>query len=152
MTVTGSDHRIALERALSRLLTGQPEALRANPDRVEGLLRDEVPRAAREIAAVAAAQRAGITFRSAEEVLKVLREDTPVSDELAAWAVGVWQRAGGAAAVPERGHERGQEQGHGHGAAREAWVGEGTAQRWVCLLYTSPSPRDRTRSRMPSSA
>ena len=23
---------------------------------------------------------------------------------------------------------------------------------WVCLLYTSPSPRDRTRSRMPSSA
>ena len=26
------------------------------------------------------------------------------------------------------------------------------AQGWVCLLYTSPSPRDRTRSRMPSSA
>ena len=25
-------------------------------------------------------------------------------------------------------------------------------QRWYCLLYTSPSPRDRTRSRMPSSA
>ena len=25
-------------------------------------------------------------------------------------------------------------------------------QFWVCLLYTSPSPRDRTRSRMPSSA
>ena len=25
-------------------------------------------------------------------------------------------------------------------------------QLWVCLLYTSPSPRDRTRSRMPSSA
>ena len=24
--------------------------------------------------------------------------------------------------------------------------------RWDCLLYTSPSPRDRTRSRMPSSA
>ena len=23
---------------------------------------------------------------------------------------------------------------------------------WPCLLYTSPSPRDRTRSRMPSSA
>jgi len=29
---------------------------------------------------------------------------------------------------------------------------EGLAQRIVCLLYTSPSPRDRTRSRMPSSA
>ena len=25
-------------------------------------------------------------------------------------------------------------------------------QRITCLLYTSPSPRDRTRSRMPSSA
>ena len=25
-------------------------------------------------------------------------------------------------------------------------------QVWGCLLYTSPSPRDRTRSRMPSSA
>ena len=25
-------------------------------------------------------------------------------------------------------------------------------QRTACLLYTSPSPRDRTRSRMPSSA
>ena len=26
------------------------------------------------------------------------------------------------------------------------------AQNEICLLYTSPSPRDRTRSRMPSSA
>ena len=26
------------------------------------------------------------------------------------------------------------------------------AKRYTCLLYTSPSPRDRTRSRMPSSA
>ena len=26
------------------------------------------------------------------------------------------------------------------------------ARVWTCLLYTSPSPRDRTRSRMPSSA
>ena len=28
----------------------------------------------------------------------------------------------------------------------------GLALSWFCLLYTSPSPRDRTRSRMPSSA
>ena len=28
----------------------------------------------------------------------------------------------------------------------------GIIQVWDCLLYTSPSPRDRTRSRMPSSA
>ena len=27
-----------------------------------------------------------------------------------------------------------------------------TAALGICLLYTSPSPRDRTRSRMPSSA
>ena len=27
-----------------------------------------------------------------------------------------------------------------------------TGKGWDCLLYTSPSPRDRTRSRMPSSA
>ena len=27
-----------------------------------------------------------------------------------------------------------------------------TQWHWLCLLYTSPSPRDRTRSRMPSSA
>ena len=27
-----------------------------------------------------------------------------------------------------------------------------TPKHVVCLLYTSPSPRDRTRSRMPSSA
>ena len=27
-----------------------------------------------------------------------------------------------------------------------------TINKHVCLLYTSPSPRDRTRSRMPSSA
>ena len=29
---------------------------------------------------------------------------------------------------------------------------ENQGQFWSCLLYTSPSPRDRTRSRMPSSA
>ena len=28
----------------------------------------------------------------------------------------------------------------------------GTVDHYICLLYTSPSPRDRTRSRMPSSA
>jgi len=30
--------------------------------------------------------------------------------------------------------------------------GDGAAYYNSCLLYTSPSPRDRTRSRMPSSA
>ena len=31
-------------------------------------------------------------------------------------------------------------------------LGEWFALPLICLLYTSPSPRDRTRSRMPSSA
>ena len=31
-------------------------------------------------------------------------------------------------------------------------IGEMTLEDIICLLYTSPSPRDRTRSRMPSSA
>ena len=28
----------------------------------------------------------------------------------------------------------------------------GGDREWICLLYTSPSPRDRQKSRMPSSA
>ena len=30
--------------------------------------------------------------------------------------------------------------------------GSENSEDYICLLYTSPSPRDRTRSRMPSSA
>jgi len=37
------------------------------------------------------------------------------------------------------------------GVAFSAWLFR-IAHNQVCLLYTSPSPRDRTRSRMPSSA
>ena len=38
-------------------------------------------------------------------------------------------------------------------AAMGRWPGEaGVAQAADCLLYTSPSPRDRQKSRMPSSA
>ena len=39
----------------------------------------------------------------------------------------------------------------GFGASAEA-PNPCTARARICLLYTSPSPRDRTRSRMPSSA
>ena len=35
---------------------------------------------------------------------------------------------------------------------KENWVVDQTAMVKVCLLYTSPSPRDRQKSRMPSSA
>ena len=34
----------------------------------------------------------------------------------------------------------------------DCFVGQNLANGNICLLYTSPSPRDRTRSRMPSSA
>ena len=34
----------------------------------------------------------------------------------------------------------------------EAPIRVGTEDSWICLLYTSPSPRDATLSRMPSSA
>ena len=37
-------------------------------------------------------------------------------------------------------------------AGRNSLFGGLAASGWHCLLYTSPSPRDRTRSRMPSSA
>ena len=32
------------------------------------------------------------------------------------------------------------------------WITSALATAWFCLLYTSPSPRDATLSRMPSSA
>ena len=38
-----------------------------------------------------------------------------------------------------------------HTVAKNA-VDKGLQYAYSCLLYTSPSPRDRTRSRMPSSA
>ena len=34
----------------------------------------------------------------------------------------------------------------------QATILEASALLWACLLYTSPSPRDRQKSRMPSSA
>ena len=39
-----------------------------------------------------------------------------------------------------------------HGMTAEVMARQGFDALCVCLLYTSPSPRDRTRSRMPSSA
>ena len=38
------------------------------------------------------------------------------------------------------------------GAGKGTQAAKIVEQFHVCLLYTSPSPRDRTRSRMPSSA
>ena len=38
------------------------------------------------------------------------------------------------------------------GGGADQLIGRGDMLLSICLLYTSPSPRDRTRSRMPSSA
>ena len=40
----------------------------------------------------------------------------------------------------------------GYSSTKIQTGGFGDSQAGICLLYTSPSPRDRTRSRMPSSA
>ena len=45
--------------------------------------------------------------------------------------------------------------GNGNGAVEEIDITKDNASNWysyICLLYTSPSPRDRQKSRMPSSA
>ena len=47
---------------------------------------------------------------------------------------------------------KGASEGEGLGNKFLAHIREVDAIVQVCLLYTSPSPRDRTRSRMPSSA
>ena len=47
-------------------------------------------------------------------------------------------------------NERARE--NGNTARSTALPVAGATQATTCLLYTSPSPRDRTRSRMPSSA
>ena len=41
---------------------------------------------------------------------------------------------------------------HGVGLNHKIWEPQINSFNNTCLLYTSPSPRDRTRSRMPSSA
>ena len=48
----------------------------------------------------------------------------------------------------------GDRTGHGYLALPASGKGPGVIviQEWCCLLYTSPSPRDKRQSRMPSSA
>eukprot|EP00656_Telonema_subtile_P046989 TRINITY_DN5372_c0_g1_i1.p3 TRINITY_DN5372_c0_g1~~TRINITY_DN5372_c0_g1_i1.p3 ORF type:complete len:102 (-),score=21.46 TRINITY_DN5372_c0_g1_i1:78-383(-) len=74
---------------------------------------------------------------------------SPAERACRGWRGVEWDAAGG-----DQAGSRGARRGSGGGAvllqrARGA-AGDGTGSS--CLLYTSPSPRDRTRSRMPSSA
>ena len=49
-------------------------------------------------------------------------------------------------------HRPADDKDDGGGDERQQPDRRTTRSPWCCLLYTSPSPRDRTRSRMPSSA
>ena len=55
-------------------------------------------------------------------------------------------------AISPKGFDNFIELGPGHGALTNQINRENVHIIGICLLYTSPSPRDRTRSRMPSSA
>ena len=50
--------------------------------------------------------------------------------------------------LPDDAHDDGETQFY----AMDGYLARGNLLIGICLLYTSPSPRDRTRSRMPSSA
>ena len=61
------------------------------------------------------------------------------------------------AAEPDEGHFHSllgdiESAGENHQRARKHYADAISRNSNFCLLYTSPSPRDRTRSRMPSSA
>ena len=74
-------------------------------------------------------------------------------DELLATAV--WARAGIHASMRPSGKQEVDEEVYAK-TLEEVEAGKAkrplSARKKCCLLYTSPSPRDRTRSRMPSSA
>ena len=50
---------------------------------------------------------------------------------------------------PKRQHRRPAANG---GSKRQRYPSDPDVQNKICLLYTSPSPRDKRQSRMPSSA
>ena len=72
---------------------------------------------------------------------------TDYIDTVETVSVGMWNKVGAR-------NEREKVNGVAHLLEHMAFKGTAnrTALDIACLLYTSPSPRDRTRSRMPSSA
>ena len=79
-----------------------------------------------------------ITKDAGLNVYDQVKKIQPICFENACWAYTV-----GAAIAIKKGCKR--------AADAAAAIGEGL-QAFCCLLYTSPSPRDRQKSRMPSSA
>ena len=63
-----------------------------------------------------------------------------------------WAAAGHEVIIGSRTEEKGRRAAEELQAALPDAIIRGCDNVTACLLYTSPSPRDRTRSRMPSSA
>ena len=84
--------------------------------------------------------------------------DVPVEDEIARTAPVIAALRAGGLEAPISIDTRKAAVARAALAAGASWVNDVTALRFdpamagVCLLYTSPSPRDTERSRMPSSA
>ena len=85
----------------------------------------------------AAAERLEVTTATGESVVKGLtKQSVFTADEIEKLiAAGARHRAAGA-----------------HALNKDSSRSHSIVTLYICLLYTSPSPRDRTRSRMPSSA
>ena len=59
---------------------------------------------------------------------------------------------GGRETETDRGWREGERQRQTEGGGKETETDRGWLEGETCLLYTSPSPRDASKSRMPSSA
>ena len=92
--------------------------------------------------------------------------EKPGSDSIVGNMIATWMEKVGSPQEPVTVERRVQEDGTAsllvvtrrNGGAVRTWLDHKTFEQHEvlqfrnCLLYTSPSPRDRTRSRMPSSA
>ena len=80
-----------------------------------------------------------------------------ISDRISAYEI-IWQGEDGLSGVPSKGAALNAAALHWFDKFEQAGLAGSHVLEsphplvWICLLYTSPSPRDRTRSRMPSSA
>ena len=92
--------------------------------------------------------RAAFKLIQMEDTLSLLKDATRVVDLCAApggWTQVVVERCAAAVVAVDLKHIAPVE-------GAQILVGDLTAPLVICLLYTSPSPRDRQKSRMPSSA
>ena len=87
----------------------------------------------------------GLTCRALCNAAKLAFKARPFSSEVVTLAGHIWA-VRSVAAVPD-----GRVVTASNGGTVKVWR-DGACERTICLLYTSPSPRDGLLSRMPSSA